>query len=248
MNPVVTARGVEKSFPLPQRGKGRLSILRGVDLDISAGEFVAIVGRSGSGKSTLLHCLSGILPIDNGSIEISGIRMNPASKAQRARLRRDRVGFVFQDLNLLGSLTVRDNVLLPARLAGMRINKRVVEAALTQVGLADKARSYPDQLSGGQRQRVAIARVVVREPDVIFADEPTGSLDVETSGEVMALLRECTGRATALVTVTHDLEVAATADRVVVLDGGQCRAVLQRPTPEQVFDALREEGQPMVRS
>lgn len=238
MTPILTAHGVQKSFPVSRSDREQVRVLHKVDLEVAAGEFVAIVGRSGSGKSTLLYCLSGLVPIDAGTIVLAGRHVDSASRTERARLRRDHVGFIFQDLNLLGALTVRDNVALPAKLAHTGADRRDLAAALDQVGLGDKARAYPDELSGGEQQRVAIARTILRRPTTLFADEPTGSLDVDTSARVMTLLREGIGNDTALVMVTHDLHLAATAHRVVILDHGTARTVLHRPTPGQIFDAL----------
>lgn len=180
MTPILTAHGVQKSFPVSRSDREQVRVLRKVDLEVAAGEFVAIVGRSGSGKSTLLYCLSGLVPVDAGTIVLAGRHIDSASRTERARLRRDHVGFVFQDLNLLAALTVRDNVALPAKLAHTGANRQDVAAALDQVGLGGKARAaYPDELSGGEQQRVAIARAILRRPSTLFADEPTGSLDVD---------------------------------------------------------------------
>lgn len=238
MTPILTAHGVEKSFPVSRSDREQVRVLHKVDLEVAAGEFVAIVGRSGSGKSTLLYCLSGLVPVDAGTIVLAGRHVDSASRTERARLRRDHVGFIFQDLNLLGALTVRDNVLLPAKLAHTGANRKDVAAALDHVGLGGKARAYPDELSGGEQQRVAIARAILRRPSTLFADEPTGSLDVDTTARVMTLLRDGIGDDTALIMATHDLDIAASANRVIILDHGTARTVLHRPTPGQIFDAL----------
>ena len=151
----IHATGVHKGFG---RGARRVEVLRGVDLDVEPGEFVTVVGSSGAGKSTLLYCLCGLIPADDGQISLVGNDIRTASRSQLARIRRDHVGFIFQDLNLISSLTVRDNVVLPARMAGRRPRRRDVNQVLDAVGLASQASKYPAHLSGGQRQRVAIAR------------------------------------------------------------------------------------------
>ena len=209
-----------------------LPVLRGVNVDIHEGEFVAIIGQSGSGKTTLLHSLSGLTPIDRGDIFIGEYRITSKDAFSRrkrrrdarrvaiAKLRRDHIGFIFQDLNLIESLNVEDNLRLPAKLARVSVPDQEINDALDYVGLTGKAHAYPDQLSGGQRQRVAIARALVRKPQLLFADEPTGSLDVHTSAQVMDLLRATVTPRTALVMVTHSLDIAATADRVIILADG----------------------------
>lgn len=223
MAPLITAHGLYKSFG---SGSQRVNVLNGVSLEVSQGEFVAIVGRSGCGKSTLLYCLSGLLEVDKGDIILCGKNIGTASGNQLAKMRRDHSSFIFQDLNLISSLNVEDNVSLPARLAGKRPKKSDIMQALEVVGLAGKGKSFPGQLSGGQQQRVAIARSLVRKPEVLFADEPTGSLDVATSKTVLDLLQKTVSRNTSLVMVTHDLDIAATADRVVILSGGRNDQIL----------------------
>ncbi|WCC80507.1 ABC transporter ATP-binding protein [Cutibacterium equinum] len=235
MTSLISATGVRKGFG---RGSQRVEVLKGVDLDVGPGEFVAIVGSSGAGKSTLLYCLSGLTPADDGQIVLAGNDMRSASRTRLAQIRRDHLGFIFQDLNLISSLTVADNVALSARLARMKPRKSEILSALDTVGLGSCARKYPGQLSGGQRQRVAIARSLIRKPHVMFADEPTGSLDVSARDTVLELLRRTVTESTALVMVTHDLDIAATADRVIVLAHGCNDQILTRPSAAEVFDAL----------
>lgn len=238
MSPVIAARGVRKAYRQGRSRRPGPAVLRGLDLDIEAGEFVAVVGRSGSGKSTLLYCLSGLLTVDDGTVEVDGVAVDRASRAQLARFRRDHVGFVFQQLNLIESLPAAQNVALPARLAGVRTGAGVVEDALVTVGLAGRDRARPHELSGGEQQRVAIARALVRRPPVLFADEPTGALDVAATATVLDLFDRVVAAGTTLVMVTHDLEVAARADRVVVLGDGVVAAELVHPSVEQVFAAM----------
>lgn len=231
----IHATGVHKGFG---RGARRVEVLRGVDLDVEPGEFVTVVGSSGAGKSTLLYCLCGLIPADDGQISLVGNDIRTASRSQLARIRRDHVGFIFQDLNLISSLTVRDNVVLPARMAGRRPRHRDVNQVLDAVGLASQASKYPAHLSGGQRQRVAIARSLLHQPELLLADEPTGSLDVSSRDTVLELLRATVSETTSLVMVTHDLDIAATADRVVVLADGHNDRILTRPSSTEVFQAL----------
>ncbi|MDO4686091.1 MAG: ABC transporter ATP-binding protein [Corynebacterium sp.] len=235
MMSLISAIDVQKSFG---KGSQKVDVLKGVDLEIAAGEFVAIVGKSGSGKSTLLYTLCGLLAADNGSITLAGNNITKAGGNELAKIRRDHVSFIFQDLNLISSLNVADNVRLPARLAGMKPRRSDVNNALDVVGLRGIGHKYPNQLSGGQQQRVAIARSLVRAPQVLFADEPTGSLDVTTSATVLELLQKTVTDENSLVMVTHDLDIAATADRVIVLAGGRNHLTLTRPTSAEIFDAL----------
>jgi putative ABC transport system ATP-binding protein len=242
MSPIISARGVRKGFRQGRSRRRGPDVLRSVDLDVVAGEFVVLVGRSGSGKSTLLHCLSGLLTADEGSIVVDEVPLHTASHSRLARFRRDHVGFVFQQLNLIESAPAAENVALPARLAGVRTSTATVSAALDTVGLSDRRRARPHELSGGEQQRVAIARALVRRPPVLFADEPTGSLDVTATATVMGLFRDVVAAGTTLVMVTHDLEIAARADRVVVLADGVVEAELERPSVERVFAAMAHGG------
>lgn len=214
-------------------------VLHGIDLSVAAGEMVAVVGPSGSGKSTLLHCLSGLERPTSGTVEIAGIDVASATASALARLRRGTIGFIFQEYNLLDSLTALGNVHLQTRLAGG--TRSDAETAIAAVGLERKMRVRPTQLSGGEQQRVAIARALAVRPRVLFADEPTGALDSTNGSLTLQLLRGlATSRGSGVVMVTHDLEAAAAADRVVVLRDGQIRSELSSPTPEQILAKLEE--------
>ena len=195
----------------------------GVTLSVQAGEFVSLVGRSGSGKTTLLHCLGLLLRPSSGQVVIDGIDTTALTDGQRTMLRGRRIGFVFQDPNLLGTLTVLENVVLPQRYAG--ISRRAGQRArdlLDLVGLGDQLRQRPDQLTAGQAQRVAIARALVKEPSLVLADEPTGEVDNETSDELLYLLQQVNRMSgIAFVVATHDVEVASCLDRMVRLRDGQ---------------------------
>ncbi|MBO3738032.1 ABC transporter ATP-binding protein [Actinoplanes flavus] len=203
-------------------GAGPVTALDGVTATFDEGTFTAVMGPSGSGKSTLLHCAAGLEPPTSGAVTIAGTRLGELDETALTRLRRDRVGFVFQDFNLVSSLTAAQNVALPLRLAGRRADSDRVRAALAEVGLEDRIGHRPRELSGGQQQRVAIARALFTRPAVLFADEPTGALDNRTSHQVLTLLRDLVDRhGRTVVMVTHDPVSAAVADRVVLLVDGR---------------------------
>ncbi|MFJ9807764.1 ABC transporter ATP-binding protein [Streptomyces sp. NPDC101158] len=209
--------------------------LDGVDLDLPAGTFTAVMGPSGSGKSTLLQCAAGLDRPTAGSVEIDGVPLAGLSPRRLTLLRRDRIGFVFQSFNLLPSLTAAQNVALPLRLAGRRPSRTQVRDALARVGLAGRERHRPGELSGGQQQRVALARALITRPAVLFADEPTGALDSTTGREVLAMLRALVdGDGQTIVMVTHDPVAAACADRVVFLVDGRVQGELTGPTADAV--------------
>jgi putative ABC transport system ATP-binding protein len=225
------------------RGEGEVRALDGVTLGLERGSFTAIMGPSGSGKSTLLQLAAGLDRPTGGRVTLGGRDLGELGERGLARLRRERLGFVFQSFNLLAALTAEQNVALPSRLAGRRLPRAVVRGALEQVGLGDRARHRPAQLSGGQQQRVAIARALVSGPEVIFADEPTGALDTRSGKGVLALLRETVdagGRT--LVMVTHDPSAAAWADRVVFMADGRLAGELGSPSAEAVAERLTELG------
>ncbi|MDF2507066.1 MAG: transporter related protein [Microbacterium sp.] len=242
IEPLIRAAKLEKTFPGTSRKEPRVSVLRGISLDVHPGEMVSIVGPSGSGKSTLLYCLSGLEPYDTGSVHLAGRELSSLRRGALADLRRRHVGFVFQSFNLIPSLTARENIALPARLARRSVQRVAVDRALADVGLTDRGGHRPGQLSGGQQQRIAIARVLALRPDIVFADEPTGSLDTATGTDVLGLLRASVGDGGSVVMVTHDLEAAALADRVLVLRDGTIHRELRRPTPEQVLEAITLAG------
>ncbi|HVM01795.1 MAG TPA: ABC transporter ATP-binding protein [Acidimicrobiales bacterium] len=197
--------------------------MRGVDLDVARGEWVAIMGPSGCGKSSLLHLLGGLDIPDAGAVELDGQDLSRLSETQRARLRRRQLGYVFQFFNLVHDLTVAENIELPMLLAGA--SKAAASARrgelLAAMSLAEVASSMPAQLSGGQQQRVAIARALANDPKVVLADEPTGNLDTEAARQVLTLLRAQHARGQTIVMVTHDPRVAAAADRVLMMEDGR---------------------------
>ena len=216
---VVRARGLVKTF-----GEGRAArrVLDGADLDVAAGEVVAVLGRSGSGKSTLLHVLGGLDRVDAGRVEIAGVEVTHASERELSALRRRHVGFVFQFFHLLPELSGEANVLLAGRMRGAAPEAPARGGELIdRLGLRDVAASLPHQLSGGEQQRFAIARALVNDPAVLLADEPTGNLDVAAGAEVLRLLRAGAEDGRAVVLVTHETAAAAIADRVVTLRDGR---------------------------
>ncbi|WP_405904659.1 ABC transporter ATP-binding protein [Streptomyces sp. NBC_00656] len=230
--PAVELRGVRRRYG---RGAGAVHALAGIDLVLPRGTFTAVMGPSGSGKSTFLQCAAGLDRPSAGSVHLGGTEITGMGETRLTELRRSRVGFVFQAFNLLPSLTVEQNVLLPMRLAGQRQDRHRAEAVLAQVGLAGKARRRPGELSGGQQQRVAIARALITAPDVIFADEPTGALDTVTAAEVLGLLRHAVDTLGAtVVMVTHDPAAAAWADRVLFLADGALAGALDRGSADRI--------------
>lgn len=201
------------------------SVLQGVDVEVAAGEWVSLLGPSGSGKSTLLNLISGIDLPDQGSIWINGVKVSDLTEKERTLFRRKHIGFVFQFFNLLPTLTVAENLLLPLELAEGRgaaaTGRQRVDALLERVGLADRADTFPDRLSGGERQRIAVARALVHDPALVLADEPTGNLDQKTGEHVIGLMEELVReRGTTLVVVTHSERLASRGDRVLELDDG----------------------------
>jgi putative ABC transport system ATP-binding protein len=236
--PAVALAGVSKTYG---RGNGAVRALDGVSLAFDPGSFTAIRGPSGSGKTTLLLCAAGLDRPDAGTVRIAGTDVAGLGERQRARLRRRKVSFVFQSFNLLPSLTAAQNVVLPLRLAGEHPRRQAVRDALARVGLDDRGRHRPAQLSGGQQQRVAIARALITDPEVIFADEPTGALDRRAAREVLGMLRHATDQdGRTLVMVTHDPVAAAVAERVVFVADGRVVDELAAPGPEAVANRMTE--------
>jgi putative ABC transport system ATP-binding protein len=228
--------GVRKNY-------GKLQALAGVTMGFPRGTFTAVMGPSGSGKSTFLHCAAGLDKPDSGSVLLDGVELTKLRERKLTKLRRERIGFVFQSFNLLPALNVVENVTLPLRLAGRRVDRRLVDEVIERTGLTGRRRHRPGELSGGQQQRVAIARALVTRPAVLFGDEPTGALDTQTARDVLALLRAAVregGQTT--VMVTHDPVAAAHADRVVFLADGRVVTELYRPTPASVAERMTQLG------
>src|SRR5690606_11040219 len=215
---MLIARGLEKTY---RSGERTLTVLRDVDLEIEEGDFVAILGPSGSGKTTLLGLLAGLDTPSRGSVAIDGTDLAPLSEDERARFRRDNVGFVFQSFQLIPSLTAQENVQVPLELQGQTGAPERAAALLGRAGLGGRLGHYPSQLSGGEQQRVALARAFVHSPRILFADEPTGNLDAATGQGIIGLMEGMNREAgTTLVLVTHDLDLAARAHRTIRLADG----------------------------
>ncbi|MFA1538655.1 ABC transporter ATP-binding protein [Actinomadura monticuli] len=217
----------------------RVAALDGVSLSLPAGSFTAVMGPSGSGKSTLLQCAAGLDRPTEGRVFVDGAELTGGGEAALTRFRRQRVGFVFQQFNLLPTLNVMENAVLPLKLAGRRVDKAAVRAVLERVGLGDRLDRLPAELSGGQQQRVAIARALVTRPRVVFADEPTGALDTRSARAVLELLRESVRTSgQTVVMVTHDPVAASFADSVLYLADGRIVGYQTSPTAETVAERM----------
>jgi putative ABC transport system ATP-binding protein len=235
----VAARAVDL-WKVYGSGEAQVIALRGVTVDLERGHFTAIMGPSGSGKSTLMHCLAGLDSVTRGHVHIGDTPVTGLSDAGLTKLRRDKVGFIFQQFNLLPTLTAEENILLPLNIAGRKPDKQWYDTVITTVGLADRLHHRPAQLSGGQQQRVACARALVARPDVIFADEPTGNLDSRSGAEVLNFLRNSVREHhQTIVMVTHDPNAASYADRVIFLADGRLVTELTDPTPDTVLDTMK---------
>jgi putative ABC transport system ATP-binding protein len=226
-------------------GPAAVAALDRVTIEIAARSFTAVMGPSGSGKSTLLHCMAGLDRPDSGRVWIGGEEITSMPDRQLTRLRRDRIGFVFQAFNLLPTLTAAGNITLPLDIAGRKPDPDWLAEVVATVGLASWLSHRPAELSGGQQQRVAIARALVSNPAIVFADEPTGNLDSRASADVLGLLHRCvTGFGQTVVMVTHDPVAASYSQRVVFLADGNVVSALERPTPDAVLDRMRALGAP----
>jgi putative ABC transport system ATP-binding protein len=238
--PVLAMRQLSKTYGV---GAAQVHALRAIDLEVGPGELVAVMGPSGSGKSTLLTIAGSLEVPTSGEVSVAGTALAAMTADQRAGLRRRTIGYVFQDFNLLPGLTVLENVALPLELDGTRARaaRRIALTALDDLGLADRADSFPDDLSGGERQRVAIARAVVGDRRLMLADEPTGALDTVNGEGVMRLLRAACRRGVAGIVVTHDAQLAAWADRIVFLRDGR---VVDQTGPAPGPESLLASGPP----
>ena len=235
--PAVSAVDITKNY-----GEGEASVraLCTVSMEVAPGEFVAVMGPSGSGKSTLMHLLAGLDRPSEGNVFIDGENVTQMKDKDLTMLRRKRVGFIFQAFNLIPQLTAEENIVLPLTLAREKANGNL-EALLEKVGLTDRRKHKPTELSGGQQQRVAVARALITEPAVVFADEPTGNLDSKSSDDILQLLRTAADeRNQTTVMVTHDAHAASYADRVVFLADGKIVRELSDPTEESVLEAIKE--------
>jgi putative ABC transport system ATP-binding protein len=221
-------------------GEAQVVALRGISVELRRGQFTAIMGPSGSGKSTLMHCLAGLDTVTRGEVAIGDTVLTGLSDARLTKLRRDQVGFVFQQFNLLPTLTAQENILLPMSIAGRKPEKAWYDTVIDTVGLRDRLTHKPAQLSGGQQQRVACARALVSRPEVIFADEPTGNLDSRSGAEVLGFLRQSVREfGQTVVMVTHDPNAASYADRVIFLADGRVVTEVSEPTADAVLETMK---------
>ena len=240
--PLATDAAVRADKVTKFYGEGEASVraLCTVSLEVARGEYVAVMGPSGSGKSTLMHLLAGLDKPTEGDVYIEGANVTTMKDKELTMLRRQRVGFIFQAFNLIPQLTAEENIVLPLMLAREKANGNLI-SLLDQVGLTDRRTHKPTELSGGQQQRVAVARALITEPAVVFADEPTGNLDSQSSDDILSLLRRAADeRNQTTVMVTHDAHAASFADRVVFLADGKIVRELSDPTEAGVLEAIKE--------
>jgi putative ABC transport system ATP-binding protein len=225
------------------KGESEIRALDGIDVEFHAGQFTAIMGPSGSGKSTLMHALAGLDELTEGQVLIGDVDITTLNDKKLTKLRRDRLGFVFQAFNLVPTLTALENITLPMDLAGRKPDPVWLDLVVSTVGLSDRLQHRPSELSGGQQQRVAVARALAGRPDLVFADEPTGNLDSRTGAEILAFMRQAVqDLGQTIVMVTHDPVAASYADRVVFLADGRIVDELQNPTAESVLDRMKSFG------
>jgi len=235
--PAARAEGLRKIYG---SGDAAVEALRGVTLDLVAGEWTAIMGPSGSGKSTLLHILAGLDAPTDGKVYIGDVDLTTLNDKQLTQLRRDRVGFVFQAFNLIPTLTAEENITLPLDIAGTDVDPAWFDTVVDTIGLRDRLDHRPSELSGGQQQRVAGARALLSRPAIVFADEPTGNLDSRSGAELLAFLRTAVdAHDQTIVMVTHDAHAAAHADRIVFLADGGVVDEMRAPTAERILDQLK---------
>jgi putative ABC transport system ATP-binding protein len=222
-------------------GEAQVQALRGVSAEFERGKYTAIMGPSGSGKSTLMHCLAGLDSVSAGTVYIGDTQVTGLGDAGLTKLRRDKVGFIFQQFNLLPTLTAAENITLPLAIAGRQPDKAWYDTVILTVGLGDRLHHRPSELSGGQQQRVACARALVSRPEVIFADEPTGNLDSRSGTDVLNFLRDSVRQhGQTIVMVTHDPNAASYADRVVFLGDGEVVDEVLAPTADSVLDRMKK--------
>ncbi len=221
-------------------GETAVTALDDVSVEFQRAEFTAIMGPSGSGKSTLMHCMAGLDSVTSGSVVVGDTELAGLSDKKMTRLRRDRIGFVFQAFNLVPTLTALENITLPMDIAGRRPDRNWVDSVIDTLGLRDRLNHRPSELSGGQQQRVACARALASRPDIVFGDEPTGNLDSRSSGEVLGILRRSVDElGQTVVVVTHDPRAASYADRVIFLADGRIVDEMRAPTADSVLDRMK---------
>ena len=235
------AASVAQAIKVYGKGDTAVTALDGIDVELPRGGFTAIMGPSGSGKSTLMHCMAGLDRLTSGSAQIGGARLESLNDTLLTKLRRRKVGFIFQAFNLVQTLTARENIELPLRLDGETPDEDWFNEVVSRLGIGDRLDHTPTELSGGQIQRVAVARALVSRPDVIFADEPTGNLDQTSGQQVLDLMRAAVDEyGQTIVMVTHDANSASIADRVLFLFDGKIVDHIEQPDADQVFERIRQ--------
>lgn len=240
--PTVAAR-TERASKIYGTGDTAVHALREVDVDFETGRFTAIMGPSGSGKSTLMHCVAGLDSLTSGRVLIGDVDLTTLSEKALTTLRRDRIGFVFQAFNLIPTLNARENITLPMDLAGRKPDRDWLDRVVSTVGLGDRLDHRPSELSGGQQQRVAVARALASQPDIVFADEPTGNLDSSTSSEILDFMRGAVDElGQTIVMVTHDPQSASYSQRVLFLADGAIVDEMADPTADRVLDRMKRFG------
>ena len=232
------AEGVTKVYGW---GDTRVTALDEVDVSFSRGEYTAVMGPSGSGKSTLMHCMAGLDEVTDGSVYVGDLELSTLNDRQLTKLRRERVGFIFQTFNLVPTLTARENITLPLDLAGRKVDSEWFGRMIEILGISDRLGHRPKELSGGQQQRVAAARALCSRPDLIFADEPTGNLDSKAGAELLGFLADAVREhGQTIVMVTHDAVAASYSDRILFLADGRVVDTMTDPTPAKVLDRIKE--------
>ena len=230
-SPVISVSHLKRGF---KSGSGSITVLKDISLTVNRGEFVAVMGASGSGKSTLLNVLGGLLAPDSGTVTVDGMDLGSMSDASLTVYRRDRVGFIFQMFNLVGTLNVEENILLPSLAGGRKVAPAALDAMIEKVGLSHRRHAMPDTLSGGEQQRVAIARALAMKPEIMLFDEPTSALDPELVGEVLNVMKDLASEGMTMLCVTHEMGFAKeVCNRVLFMADGY---IIEEGTPTQVFE------------
>jgi len=243
--PSITAAAAIDAVKVYGHGESEVRALDGVTVEFTKGMFTAIMGPSGSGKSTLMHCVAGLDTLTGGQVFIGDVDLSGLSEKQLTRLRRDRIGFIFQAFNLVPTLTAAENITLPMDLAGSKPDQAWFDSVISTVGLGDRLAHRPSELSGGQQQRVAVARALASRPQIIFADEPTGNLDSRAGAEILSFMRSAVREmGQTIVMVTHDPVAAAYSDQVLFLADGHIVDELTQPTADSVLDRMKRFGDP----
>jgi putative ABC transport system ATP-binding protein len=238
--PIVSAGALTKIYGYADT---RVTALAGISAQFETGTFTAIMGPSGSGKSTMMHCLAGLDTPTSGSVTIDGVQLAGMPDKQLTKLRRDKIGFIFQAFNLLPTHTAAQNIMLPLELAGRKVDKPLFMSLTHALGLTERLNHLPSQLSGGEQQRVAVARALISRPAVVFADEPTGALDSKNSAGLLAFLRDAAYGGQTIIMVTHDPRAASYTERALMLRDGQIVADIAKPDEDAVLSAMRSLGE-----